>query len=117
LFDVRETRSVPALAEVWVTYLDPTAAVDPCNWPYEDEVALITRGGGRSQRVAHPNLTLYGVLSDGGRARVALFVDHAAWGAFEVTDDGLLGEGAAVQTFIPNEEDGTFRSLAPYCGP
>ncbi|MFO0713603.1 MAG: hypothetical protein U0353_27370 [Sandaracinus sp.] len=117
LYAVRATSSTPSLAEVWVTDLVADPAVDPCSWRSDGIVALLAIDDGHARRVRFPELELHGVLRDAGGARVALFVDHAAWGAYELGAEGELGAGRSETTFEPNEEDGTVRSLAPYCGP
>lgn len=114
------------VAEIWIDRITPGDPAEPCGWTeIESTPGLYAVGqDGVAHAMPYPDddgyeraMTLAGVLRDGSGTRVVLFTTHAAWGAFELTPESRLGEGRLVQTFVPNEEDGEYRSLAPYCGP
>ncbi len=121
LWDVRATAGEPALTEVLVTRITPSATADACGWPATDHHAIYaSRAGAAPVELAIPDLpadgamTLAGALVDAGGTRVALFTDAGAWAAYPVGDDGL-GAGRRTRFLLPSEYSFVHRSLAPFC--
>jgi hypothetical protein len=82
-----------------------TGGGEPIEWPPEDP-----EGTWRRPR------TLAGLLVDANATRVVLLTDHAWSGTYDLVG-GELVAGRELEEYFPHEEDGTFRSLGPYCGP
>jgi hypothetical protein len=123
LWAIRVAAGAPDVAEVWVTRVIAEPPNDPCSWLSADYQGLHVGNASHMRRVEWPGpearpMTLEGVLVDDRGTQVVLFTDAPGMSAtFDLAADGPLRGGRVLDEFVGNEEDCTFRSLAPYCGP
>jgi hypothetical protein len=105
--------------DVVQTWLTPDAKETACNLAHDDAAEILVRQAGGLARLDlaedSNNMELVGVFSDGGGVRLAVLEDA---GVFEVYAVGATARRAVFKRwFDANEEDGNYRSMAPYCGP
>jgi len=127
LWSIDEAPGRPAISEATVTRITPGEPDEACGWDSDTTFAHYLRGDDGAVRPLplprfpdqewQGDMSLAGVLADGEVPRVVMFTDVATWAAFDLGGDGTLAGGRRVSYFVPHEEDFTFRSLAPYCGP